>query len=56
MGLKTSNNILLPRLDKIKDENTKEVFRDLLKAIQRMNVTTYGDLTGHEERISDLEP
>lgn len=56
MGLKTSNNILLPRLDKIQDPEVQRVFQQLLKAIQRMNVTTYGDLTGLEERITTLEP
>ena len=56
MGLKTSNNLLLPRIDKIKYPETKRVIQQMLKAIQKMNITTYGDLTGHEERISDLEP
>lgn len=55
MGLKTGNKILLPRVDKIKDEETKKVFQRLLKAIEKMNQTTLGDLTGHEERISTLE-
>ena len=55
MGLKTSNKILLPRVDKIKDEEVRKVFQRLLIAIQKMNQTTLGDLTGHEERISTLE-
>lgn len=56
MGLKTSNNILLPRLDKIKDMEVQRVFQQLVKALQKMNVTTFGDLSGLEERISELEP
>jgi len=55
MGLKTSKNILLPRLDRIKDPETKKVFQQLLKAIQTMNQSISGDLVGHEERITDLE-
>lgn len=56
MGLKTSNNILLPRVDEIKDEEVKRVLQQIQKAIQKMNITTYGDLTGLEERITELEP
>lgn len=56
MGLQTTKNILLPRLDRIKDEETKRVFQQLLKAIQKMNQITSGDLAGHEERITVLEP
>jgi len=56
MGLKTSNKILLPRADSIKDPEIRKVFQQLLNAIQKMNQTTLGDLTGHEERIVALEP
>ena len=56
MGLKTSKNVILPRLDKIQDPETKKVFQRLVKAIERMNQTTCGDLTGLEERITTLEP
>jgi len=56
MGLKTSNKILLPRADSIKDPEVRKVFQQLLNAIQKMNQTTLGDLTGHEERIVALEP
>ena len=55
-NLKTSGNILLPRLDRIQDKETREVLQRLVKAIKEMNITTYGDLTGLEERVSDLEP
>ena len=55
-NLKTSGNILLPRLDNIRDPETKRVFQQLVKAIEEMNITTYGDLTGLEERVTDLEP
>jgi len=53
MGLKISKTILLPRVDKIKDEEVKRVFQRLLDAIQKMNQTTYGDLVGHEERLTN---
>ncbi len=56
MGLKTSKSILLPRLDRIQDKETKEVLQRLLKAIEKMNQMTCGDLTGLEERITALEP
>ena len=55
MGLKTPKNLLLPRADNIKDPETKRVIQQILKVIQRMNQTTYGDLSGHEKRITDLE-
>lgn len=56
MGLKSSGKILLPRLDKIKDPEVRKVFQQMMKAIQGMNVTNYGDLAGLEERITELEP
>ena len=56
MALKTSNKILLPRADRIRDPETKKVFQQLLNAIQKMNQTTAGDLTGLDERITVLEP
>jgi len=52
MGLKTSNKILLPRVDNIKDREVREAFQQLLNAIQKMNQTSYGDLVGHEERLT----
>jgi len=55
MGLKTSNKILLPRADDIKDKETQRVIQQMLNAIQKMNQTTFGDLSGHEERITALE-
>lgn len=55
-NLKTSKNVILPRLDKIRDPEVKRVFQQLLKVIQKMNITTCGDLTGLEERITTLEP
>ena len=53
--LKTSNKVLLPRVDKIRDPETKKVFQELIKVIQKMNQTTSGDLTGLDERITALE-
>jgi len=55
MGLKTPKNLLLPRVDNIKDPETKRVIQQMLKIIERMNQVTFGDLSGHEERITDLE-
>lgn len=55
-NLKTSGNILLPRLDKVQDPETKRVFQQLLRTIREMNITAYGDLMGLEERITTLEP
>jgi len=52
MGLKTSNRILLPRVEKIKDPEVREVFQRLLIAIEKMNQTISGDLVGHEERLT----
>ena len=53
MGLKTAKNVLLPRVDNIKDPETKLVFQRLLKVIEKMNRTTCGDLTGLEERLTN---
>jgi len=52
MGLKTSKKLLLPKADNIRDPETKRVFQQMLNAIQRINKTTCGDLTGHEERLT----
>jgi len=53
MALKISKSILLPWIEKVKDPEVKRVFQQLLKAIEKMNVTTYGDLVGHEERLTN---
>ena len=55
MALKTPKNLLLPKADNIKDQETKKVIQQILKIIEKMNQITFGDLSGHEERITDLE-
>jgi len=52
MGLKTPKNLLLPKVDNVKDPEVKRIFQQLINAIQKMNQTTSGDLTGHEERLT----
>ena len=52
MGLKTPKNLLLPKVDNVKDPEVKRIFQQLINAIQKMNQTTCGDLTGLEERIT----
>jgi len=56
MGLQVSKNLILPRIDKIDDPETKKVIRELLKVIQSMNGTYYNDLVSVEERVVALEP
>ena len=55
MALKTPKNLLLPKADNIRDPETKKIIQQMLKIIERMNQVTFGDLSGHEERITDLE-
>ena len=53
MGLRTPKNLLLPKAENIKDPEVKRIFQQMLNVIQRMNQTTSGDLTGHEERLTN---
>ena len=55
-GLKVSKNIILPKLDKIRDPETKRVLQQYSKVIQEMNDTYYNDLVHLEGRIAELEP
>jgi len=55
MGLKVSKNVILPRIDKIQDPETKRVIQQLLKIIQDTNSNNYSDLKYLEERITVLE-
>ena len=55
MGLKVSKNVILPRIDKIQDPETKRVFQQLLKVIQDLNATYYNDLVHLEGRVKELE-
>jgi len=54
-GLKTSKNIIIPRVDKIKDPETKRVLEDILKLLQQMNYSDYSDHAYLDERLKDLE-
>lgn len=45
MGLKVSKNIVLPRIDRIRDPETRIVLQQLIKSIQDMNSVYYNDLT-----------
>ena len=56
MGLKTTKKIQLPRLDNIEDPEVKKALQLIKKALEKMNATTLGDLTGLDERITVLEP
>jgi len=55
-GLKVSKNIILPRLDRIKDPEVKRVLQQLEKVVQDMNTTYYNDLVHIEGRVTALEP
>jgi len=56
MGLQVGKTVILPRLDRIEDPETKRVFQQLLKAVRELNGIYYNDLTHLEKRIVDLEP
>jgi len=55
MGLRVGKNVVLPRVDKRKDPETKRVVREILKTIQEMNSIYYRDLVHLEGRIYKLE-
>jgi len=50
-----SKNVILPKLDNIKDPETKRVMQGLYKTIQGMNTTYYNDLIYLEGRVYALE-
>jgi hypothetical protein len=54
-GIKVSKNVILPRLDRIKDTEMKKTLEQLFKVIQDMNSNNYNDLTYLEDRIYTLE-
>ena len=56
MGLKVGKILILPRIDKIKDPETKMVIEKLLRVIQETNANNYNDLVHLEGRVKDLEP
>ena len=55
-GLKVSKNLILPRLDKIRDPEVKRVLQELLRVLQNTNSVNYSDLAHLEERMGALEP
>jgi hypothetical protein len=56
MGLQVSKNIIFPRVDTIRESETRKFMQDLLKVLQQMNTTYHNDLSHLEERIKALEP
>ncbi len=54
-GIKVSKNVILPRLDRVKDTEMKKTLEQLFKVIQDMNSNNYNDLTYLEDRIYTLE-
>ena len=55
MGLRVGKILILPRVDKIKDPETKKVIQQLFKVLQEVNANNYSDLAELETRIYDLE-
>jgi len=56
MGLRVGKILILPKVDRIKDPETKRVFQEILRVIQKTNADNYSDLVSLEKRIADLEP
>jgi len=56
MGLRIGKILVLPRVDKIKDPETKRVVQEVLRVIQEVNANNYSDLVYLEARIKALEP
>jgi len=56
MELRIGKVLILPRVDRIKDPETKRVVREVLKVIQKANADNYSDLVGLEARVTELEP
>lgn len=54
-GLRVSKNIILPRVDGIRDPEIKRVIQQILKVIQETNANNNSDLVHLEERITKLE-
>ena len=52
MGLQVGKNVILPRIDKLQDPETKRVIQELLRVIQDMNSTYYNDLVHLKESDS----
>lgn len=53
--MRVSKSIILPRVDNVKDPETKRVIRELLKVIQKLNDDNYDDHNYFEGRIYALE-
>lgn len=56
MGLRVGKILVLPRVDRIKDPETKRVVEEALRVIQKTNADNYSDLVYLEARITALEP
>jgi len=54
-GLRTGKNLILPKIDRIEDPETKKVLEDILRVLQDMNYSDYNDHTYLDERLKDLE-
>jgi hypothetical protein len=54
-GIKVSKNVILPKLDRVRDTEMKKVLEQLFKVIQDINSNNYNDLTYIEKRVYDLE-
>lgn len=56
MGLRVGKILILPRVNKIKDPETRRVIQRIIKVIQETNANNYSDLAELEGRIKELEP
>ena len=56
MGLKTGKNIILPKIDRIEDSETKKVLEEILRVLQDINYNNYSDHAHIDERVRVLEP
>lgn len=50
--LKIGKNLILPRLDSIKDPEVKRVLQEILRVLQESNSINYSDLAGIDERLT----
>lgn len=54
-GLKTGKYLILPKIDRIEDTETKRVLEEILKVLQDMNYSDYNDHAYIDERLKVLE-
>lgn len=55
MGLRVGKVLVLSRVDRIKDSETKKVVQEIIRVIQETNANNYSDLVYLEARIKALE-